>query len=396
MEKNLDVNTIETGSRSEVSTFEQLRTALSEDNGITEVELTSDITFTAGIRIHRNKETVIIDGQNHTITENASSSWTGNMYIDNSTTPRTVTLKNVNIIGRDYYGTIAISAPDVTYNLENITYTGPQFIYNPQGYANFSGTNNFVIQESQGTTGMQEFAEVAGVSIEGEFNLTTFTTGGYSAFWFAQTTSRPPIFNVKSGAKVNIDSKARQIFYSGQKVNMTIGTAAEVTMTTPQPIFDSGWLGNLTLGENASFIINRFGQNWLSYPTLRLDGQLKILPNATFVINNASETTATALATAAQSYVQFDNPQLIDLVTHGNAHAIAFVNSTFSFTTDCVSEWVGSEEEEPTFISDPLDAMLSINNLNKKVIYSNQVDVFDHLSLTNANRLQFKKLGEEK
>ncbi|WP_259757693.1 hypothetical protein [Lactococcus lactis] len=37
-----------------------------------------------------------------------------------------------------------------------------------------------------------------------------------------------------------------------------------------------------------------------------------------------------------------------------------------------------------------LNAILSVNGLEKKVVYSNVADAFEKLSLTNANRIQIQ------
>jgi hypothetical protein len=383
-------------SRQSVSTFDELKSALEDNNGITNVALSNDIQLTGGIRINANKKVVEIDGQGYKITENPSAvgTSTSNIYISDANGTKDVTLKNAIIEGKNYYGTIMISASatNVDYNVENVTYTGPQFMYNPQGYSNFRGNNDFTIQSSIGTAAMQEFAEVSGVNISGAFNLTTYTTGSYSAFWFDHSATKLPSFNVQENAKVNIDSKARQIFYTGQKLDMNVGKNAEVMMSTSQPLFDAGWMGNLTLGENSIFDVKRFATNWLTYPTLRLNGQLKTLPGATFVIENAPETTAVALDTAADSYIDFDSPKLIDLNTHGNTKAVHLLDTTLSFKSK-VSEWRASNETNlPDFDSvEPFTALLAVNNLDKKIIYSSQVDAFDNLSIVNARQLQFQK-----
>lgn len=388
-------NSPDEGGRLSVSNFEQLRSALSEDNDITSITFANDIQLTDGIRINPNKKAVEIDGQGYTLRENPNwvGSSTANIYISDENGTKDITLKNANIEGRDYYGPITIGTNDVTYNVENVTYTGPQFVYNPQGYVNFRGTNQFTVQSSAETAEMQEFAEVSGVTIDGNFRLNYNSTGGYSAFGFDHNASKVPTFNVRPSARVDIDAPARSLFYSGQKTNFTFGEGSRFNSYSVQPLFDQGWIGNMTVNSGAQVNFHRSGRNWLDYPTLRVDGQLKVAEGAVFGVLNAPETDAVALYSANGSYIDFDNPSLVELYTHANAKAVNLNGTTFAFNSPRVSEWIMNETDNPTVsITTPLDAILSVNGTNKQVIYSNQPDAFNSLSIVNGNRLTFSSI----
>ena len=82
-----------------VTTSDELKQALSEDNGYEYVYLGNNITATSGIIINSNKGKIIIDGTynntKYTYTNNLSSEET---VIKVSTTNKKIILKNMNIV----------------------------------------------------------------------------------------------------------------------------------------------------------------------------------------------------------------------------------------------------------------------------------------------------------
>lgn len=158
----------------EVLTFSELKKALEEDNGITDIKVSGDIVLSSGIVVNKNKENVSIDMQGNTLVEKDSSSIGDTINLPQDSTTKKVSLKNAIIQGKNYYGPIGIrdSLSGVTLKFENIQYTGPQMIYNQKGFANFSGTNKINVKNVNASSPVQEFAQVGGVTISGEFDLT--------------------------------------------------------------------------------------------------------------------------------------------------------------------------------------------------------------------------------
>ena len=90
-----------------VTTSDELRQAISEDNGYDYIYLGSDIISTSGFIINNNKSKVIIDGTfdgtRYTYTNNLSLE---EEVIKVSTTNKKVILKNMNIVSSHGYGVI--------------------------------------------------------------------------------------------------------------------------------------------------------------------------------------------------------------------------------------------------------------------------------------------------
>ncbi|EFR97943.1 putative secreted protein, partial [Listeria ivanovii FSL F6-596] len=138
-----------------VTTFDELKKAISENNGIDTVYLGADIPLSSGIKIPDAKKTFTLSGKNpvtneiHTLTETMASAGAQSSVItvDTNNGAKETTLKDINIIGKNYYGTISVlgAAKNVVQNYENIHYQGPQLIYNLNGVAVFSGDNDIRI-----------------------------------------------------------------------------------------------------------------------------------------------------------------------------------------------------------------------------------------------------------
>ena len=63
-----------------VNNFQELKIALEADNGNTTFHLGKDIEISGPIKIHPNKSEIVIEGNNHTITETGSTGSSGGIY----------------------------------------------------------------------------------------------------------------------------------------------------------------------------------------------------------------------------------------------------------------------------------------------------------------------------
>ncbi|MBC1908127.1 hypothetical protein HCA64_16800, partial [Listeria booriae] len=171
-----------------------------EDNGIDTVYLGADIPLSSGIKIPDVKKTFTLSGKDpvtneiHTLTETMASSGAQSSVItvDTNNGAKETTLKDINIIGKNYYGTISVlaAAKNVVQNYENINYQGPQLIYNLNGTAVFSGDNNIRIASVvSGSATPNEVGEVKGVNVSGKLKIDQRSTNAYSVFWFGSGTS---------------------------------------------------------------------------------------------------------------------------------------------------------------------------------------------------------------
>ena len=119
-----------------VTTSDELKQAVSEDNNYNCIYLGSDITATSGFVINGNKNKLTIDGTynntKYTYTNNLS---TEGEVIKVSTSNKRVILKNMNITSSHGYGVIYVPESTTYANTiieyNNITYIGPQLSFHP-------------------------------------------------------------------------------------------------------------------------------------------------------------------------------------------------------------------------------------------------------------------------
>ncbi|MEI5993011.1 pectate lyase-like adhesive domain-containing protein [Candidatus Enterococcus mansonii] len=279
-----------------VSTYEELRNALSNDNGVTTVILANDITLERGIKIHPAKKELTINGQSHTLTEATNGSH-GTIYVENNNGTKTINLNNLSILGKNYYGPVNIddNVYGVTLNYSNITYSGPQLVHNIHGYATFSGTTKAEIKQVMTNSDTpQEFAEALGITIKGSFNLDHQSISD-SAFWFGLGNDHIPYFSIEDNADVFINVANNTLFYvdnsSTKPLDISVGQSGKFNVTTIRELFRLGNAGNLIFQNNSKTQINR-STNTTNAPTLKVSGTIKVNKGAIFDINHAPETTA--------------------------------------------------------------------------------------------------------
>ena len=181
-----------------VTTFTEFSTAVTTSD-VDTIMLGANIGMTTSVAIPTSKQSLIIDGQGlYTLEQIGRYTLT-----TTSNTSATYTLKNMTIIGRSFYGVVQCAqvggAPTVV--LENISYIGPQIIYNRAGNVEFTGTTDITITKNDTISNdAQEVAEAHGVSINGNFNL-EFTSTGSSFFWMLARGSEKPFFIIEEDAE---------------------------------------------------------------------------------------------------------------------------------------------------------------------------------------------------
>ena len=127
-----------------VESAAELKSVLEANNAITLIYLAKDITLTNGIDILGSKQNITIDGlyptdgtgSIHTYTDMNSTS-TADVIGIRTPSSINITLQNMNVVGRNYYGIIYVSEGTMHQNVvvaySNITYTGPQITFHPSG-----------------------------------------------------------------------------------------------------------------------------------------------------------------------------------------------------------------------------------------------------------------------
>lgn len=376
-----------------VNSFDELKMALKDDNGITEVILGSDITLTSGIEINSAKRAIIIDGNGHTITESVKGS-TGTVYISKNNGTKEVTLKNTLIDGKNFYGPINVNdgAYGVTLNYENITYKGPQLVHNVHGFANFSGNNNIdIVTNGSNSDKGQELFEGLGVNISGEFVLTHEGTTD-SAFWFGLGATSKPFLNIKEKSKVSMDIVNNTLFYVDfsdlYPLDVTVEKSAEFNVKTKRELFRLGHAGNVQFLEDSKTKIDRIS-NSSTKATMELkDSHLSVLPTAELSIIHAEETEAPIIKSTKSSLIDFNNASNIDLKGSSASKVFDSVDTTLDLNTTSLKSWYGTTGDIPDYQNDKeLSAEIKLTSSNPELIESNQPDILDNWNIKQMNHL---------
>lgn len=325
-----------TEAPTQVGDFTTLKQVLEQDNGITNIELTADITMTAGIQINNKKTTLTINGNGHTLTESKVSINAANMTIFAYTgsAMKTMNIKNLTIRGTHYYSpfTVYDGVKGVVQNFENIDYVGPQFVYNLNGAANFTGKNKIVNGQGVDKLGtLNELVQANSVTISGEFIGEHNTTATY-AFAIYGTN---PYFKIEDGAKVDLTTNGGELLYApANTANFTVGKSATFNLNTLRELFPYA-MANITFDTSSTTTINRTDA---SAAALMLIGQtLNINPNASLVAQQSATSPAGAhifRTTAANAVININDPRKLDLNANGtgaNRVFSAYGKTTINF-----------------------------------------------------------------
>ncbi|MFJ7918843.1 toxin Cry1Ac domain D-VI-related protein [Lysinibacillus fusiformis] len=291
-----------------VNNFNELKTVIESDNGITKIILGQNISLTKGIKIHNNKRELTIEGNNYTITEAAGKTLADAIYVDGGTS-KSIVVKNLNVKGKNYYGFIAATdtAKDVVVTYENLTYSGPQLMFNRYGKIIFSGTTNIDINDTTvaDSSPAQEVAEVKEVEFYGDFHLKQGSA--YASFW-SYTGDETSKFEIAPNANVQIQTldHSHPIYY--QHANK----------------------GNIIIGENATVNIN--GAKSLAYNALT---SFEVKSGATVKLEKTSTQTYAMINVSGVLSVERDATLNVNILK-GNALELSNAQANFDNTASVI------------------------------------------------------------
>lgn len=269
-----------------VSTFTELKDTI-ENTTYTYIYLETNITLTNGIKIPSTKETLTIDGTYNgvksTLTDQKKLGTNDTIYISSPNTTK-VTVQNLDITGYNYYGIIYVPSSSSYQNTiieySNITYTGPQLSYHPQGLTRLLDCT-ITIQENYAPG--NEIAECNKIEIGG-FTIINHKSTSNSSFWFKNNN---PSFTILKNATVHITSTSRELFYGTNNLTLTISKNALFYLTTNNGLaYGTFGTGTTLIDENATLQITQTAPNgnnatWYSYGTITLNQGSSLI-----IINN--------------------------------------------------------------------------------------------------------------
>lgn len=275
-----------------VYTSEELKQVLEGNNTYTYIYFGDNITLTKGITISNTKTNIIIDGTYNKVTYNFEDkkSTSSSDTITVSSFLKTITVKNMNITGYNYYGIIYVPEnsqyKDVVVEYSNVSYVGPQMSYHPTGLTRFINSN-IVIKENYAAG--NEVAECNKIEIGGVTTIVHESTLN-SSFWFRNSN---PSLTILPNAVVDFTSKNRELIYGVSNLTLTISKNAKFDVTVHDGLsYGTYGTGTTLIEQNASFIVKQTNLNG-SYSTWYSYGKITVNENATLeIINDYQNITA--------------------------------------------------------------------------------------------------------
>ena len=351
----LDTTPNETGIV--VNSYNELAVAITGDNGYDTIYLNEDIEITARINFPPAKTNLTINGTytneqgvttRHTLTDMNSASITTSIYIASATSEINVTLCNVDIVGKNYYGIVAVEAVNstkaVTLTYQNVNYTGPQISYNRQGIVRYIDSNITIKTSSGYASPSNELAEVNRVEIGGKTTIHHTSTGN-AMFWL---TYANPSFKILENADVSITSESRETFYCDCRPDITIEKGANVTINTPKGMFyDTGssqLAKSFFIDKNANLKVTQTAVK-SGVGTIRCSGNFTVSDGASLYMANTLSSSAPLIQMTATATVKFENPKNVVLYNK-NGNLIRWTSGTgkININSEVVNYWLSAKD----------------------------------------------------
>ena len=214
-----------------VTNSDELKQAVSEDNGYDYIYLGSDIIATSGFIINSNKVKVTIDGTynnvKYTYTNNLSLEAT---VIKASTTNKRIILKNMNIVSSHGYGVVYVPShpnySNVVVEYNNINFSGIELSQNYYGTTKIidslidaKDTNNFSTQRVCDSNRI----------IIGGNTIITSSSSTNTVFFFNDVI--PSYIKIVPNSNVSITTN-KELMNGTNRLDLMVGHGSEFLLTT--------------------------------------------------------------------------------------------------------------------------------------------------------------------
>lgn len=337
-----------------VESSAELKTVLEGNNTYTLVYLAKDIELAQGITILGSKSEVTIDGLYptdgtgtiHTYTD-MNSAGSGDAIGVRTESSIHVTVQNLNVVGKNYYGLIYVSEAsshqNVVITYKNITYNGPQITYHPSGLSIYQDLNINIINSTAAVA--NEVAEAGSLQIGGKTTITHNSTGD-SSFWFRGYTTTPYL-EILEGAEVSLTT-TRDVAYTSNYLKLIINKNSKFNINTKYGFFrnNSHQASSILVDENSTFSVIQTQTNG-SYAMISCRGAFTVNENATLYLQtNYSNSAPLILFNTSSSEFNITNPKSV--ILYNSSYACLSFSNTANFKINCgkIDYWLNS----PTLI----------------------------------------------
>lgn len=391
-----------------VETSAELKSVLEGTNSITHIYLANDITLLQGITILASKTEITIDGlypldgtgKVHTYTDMNSASSGDTIGIRTSSNIH-VTVQNLNVVGKNYYGLIYVpdgtAYQNVVITYKNITYNGPQITYHPNGLSIYQDLTINIIDSTACVA--NEVAETSKLQIGGKTTITHNSVGN-SAFWFR---GNSPYLEILKDADVSITT-TRDIAYTASYLNFTLNENATLNIKSKYGFFrDNSHQASSILLDKASNLAIIQTQTNGSNATISCRGDFTINEDSSLYIEaNYRNTAPLILLNTSSSVFNINNPKSV--ILYNSSYSCLSCANTSKFNIKCgkLDYWLTSPSLISTGVleNNPLYSWYKSNDENlditanvtssKTTITANNLTEEEIQSLPNLDLLTFQ------
>ncbi len=326
-----------------VTNSDELKQAVSEDNGYDYIYLGSDIIATSGFIINSNKVKVTIDGTynnvKYTYTNNLSLEAT---VIKASTTNKRIILKNMNIVSSHGYGVVYVPShpnySNVVVEYNNINFSGIELSQNYYGTTKI--IDSLIDAKDTNNVSTQRVCDSNRIIIGGN-TIITSSSSTNTVFFFNDVI--PSYIKIVPNSNVSITTN-KELMNGTNRLDLMVGHGSEFLLTTGNgfAITTTHGARNVLIEEMANFtFIEKSHQR---VPMWNVFGDFIVKEGASISVINTYMTTPTDnyniyFKGTNQKFV-LDNPKYVNIYTK-NANVVYTNNPVdFAFSFSRINMWI--------------------------------------------------------
>ena len=326
-----------------VTTSDELKQVLSEDNDYNYIYLGNDIVATNGFIINNNKSKVIIDGTY----KNEKYTYTNNLSLEEevikvSKTNKRVVLKNMNIISSHGYGVVYVPShpnySDVVVEYNNVNFSGIELSNNYYGTTKI--VDSVIEVKDINNVSAQRVCDSNRIIIDGVSTIKS-NSNTNTVFFFNDVI--PSSVKIMPNSRVNITTE-KEFMNGTNRLDLIVGHGAEFLLTTGNGFAKTTTHGarNVLIEEMSNFtFIEKSHQR---IPMWNVFGDFIVKEGASISVLNTYMTTPSDnyniyFKGTNQKFI-LDNPKYVNIYTK-NANVLYSNNPVeFSFKFTRINMWI--------------------------------------------------------
>ncbi len=326
-----------------VTSSDELKQAVSEDNGYDYIYLGSDIIATSGFIINSNKVKITIDGTYN----NVKYTYTNNLSLEEtvikaSTTNKRIILKNMNIVSSHGYGVVYVPShpnySNVVVEYNNINFSGIELSQNYYGTTKI--IDSLIDAKDTNNVSTQRVCDSNRIIIGGNTTITSSSSTN-TVFFFNDVI--PSYIKIVPNSNVSITTN-KELMNGTNRLDLIVGHGSEFLLTTGNgfAITTTHGARNVLIEEMANFtFIEKSHQR---VPMWNVFGDFIVKEGASISVINTYMTTPTDnyniyFKGTNQKFI-LDNPKYVNIYTK-NANVVYTNNPVdFAFSFSRINMWI--------------------------------------------------------